>query len=78
MGPRPMEPLEGGSLTLEVSEGAEHLPDGVRVELVSPQVDPDRLVALTCLVERELVQVVQPAATTVNKYSDTGSGMQLW
>ena len=49
-------------------EGAQHLPDSVGVETVSPQVYTDGLVLLpTRLVEGELVEVVQPVVAEVHR-----------
>ena len=54
-------------------EGAQHLPDGVGVQTVSPQVHTDGLVLLPArLVEGELVEVVEPVVAEVHR----GDGRQ--
>ena len=54
-------------------EGAQHLPDGVGVQTVSPQVHTDGLVFLPArLVEGELVEVVEPVVAEVHR----GDGRQ--
>ena len=49
-------------------EGSQHLPDGIRIQPVSPQIHADRLVLLAArLVEGELVEVVEPVVAEVHR-----------
>ena len=54
-------------------ERAQHLPDGIGVQAVSPQVHTDGLILLSArLVEGELVEVVEPVVAQVHR----GDGRQ--
>ena len=51
-----------------MSEGAQHLPDGICIQTVASQIHTDALVLLTRLVEGKLVQVVQPVEELLSTF----------